>query len=135
MLDALAASGVSFRQTHIMGSLVGAVCVPSRACLHTGANVFRASLRPRVDDTPGAMTLNPALATLPATLRQAGYHTHAIGKWHNDKRGFAAGFSGGVCSRSTKTCSGWSARGGGSSSATTGRRHRGPGRRASSCST
>lgn len=43
ILDALAARGVAFRGTHIMGGSSGAVCVPTRAALHSGCNVFRAS--------------------------------------------------------------------------------------------
>ncbi len=95
-LDALAARGVRCGRAHTMGGLVGAVCVPSRTALLTGANPFRASRSRRVDDTPGAMALHPALATLPATLRGAGYHTFATGKWHNDKGSFAAGFDDGA---------------------------------------
>lgn len=42
VLDRLAEEGVSFMQTHIMGGNTGAVCMPSRASVHSGANVFRA---------------------------------------------------------------------------------------------
>ncbi|MBA2278209.1 MAG: sulfatase-like hydrolase/transferase [Chloroflexia bacterium] len=96
VLDRLAASGVAFRRAHMMGGMVGAVCVPSRASLMTGANVLRASSSSAVDDLPSAQCLNPSLATLPETFRGAGYHTHAIGKWHNDRASFAKGFCGGA---------------------------------------
>ena len=41
-LDQLCSEGTSFRQNCHMGGLSGAVCVPTRACIHTGAHVFRA---------------------------------------------------------------------------------------------
>lgn len=91
-LDALAARGVTCQRTYIMGGLTEAVCIPSRACLLTGANVLRASMRPEIGDAEGLMTINPALATLPATMRHAGYHTYSVGKWHNDPQAFADGF-------------------------------------------
>ncbi|WP_421941294.1 hypothetical protein [Pedobacter sp.] len=34
-------SGTTFTQAHIMGSLAGAVCAPSRAMLMTGRSVFQ----------------------------------------------------------------------------------------------
>lgn len=94
-LDNLAAEGVSFRQNHIMGGLTGAVCVPTRACLLTGANVFRASVSQHIEDGNGLRTLNPELPLLPEQLRHANYHTFATGKWHNDKASFARGFDDG----------------------------------------
>jgi arylsulfatase A-like enzyme len=95
VLDGLAERGVSFQRAYTMGGMVGAVCVPSRAAIHTGTNPFRASIRPVPGDGPGSLTINPELATLPATLRDAGYHTYAVGKWHNDKASFNRGFAGG----------------------------------------
>ena len=84
-LDALIESGVTFRRTHIMGSMVGAVCVPSRAALLTGTNLFRS----------GGQPIGEGLAVLPQVLREAGYTTFATGKWHNDKQTFAKGCQGG----------------------------------------
>ena len=94
-LDSLAEAGVSFSKTYTMSGLTGAVCVPSRAALHTGVNPFRASVSKQVEDYQNIMTLNPNLKTLPQVLRQNGYHAHAIGKWHNDKQSFAKGFDSG----------------------------------------
>lgn len=96
VLDALAASGIAFRQAHCMGGLTGAICVPSRASILTGTDVLRAAASQQIDDNIGLQTLNPVLAVLPATLRQSGYHTYATGKWHNDKLSFAASFADGA---------------------------------------
>lgn len=95
-LDALAAGGTAFRRNYIMGGLSGAVCIPTRACLHTGANTFRAVTSQTVDETRTLMTLNPALPTLGETLRKQGYRTFATGKWHNDKTSFNRSFADGA---------------------------------------
>jgi len=80
-LDRLVARGTSFNQTCVMGGLHGAICVPSRAMLHTGRNLF--SL-----DGPGDV-IPPGWTSLPQALRAAGYETCAIGKWHNDRAAFS----------------------------------------------
>lgn len=85
-LDSLMARGTTFRQTHIMGSLVGAVCVPSRAAVLTSANLFRS----------GMQHINRDLAVWPQVMREAGYHTFATGKWHNDKETFTNSFADGA---------------------------------------
>jgi arylsulfatase A-like enzyme len=79
-MDRLAARGTAFTQATIMGGLHGAICVPSRAMLHTGRHLFHL-------DGPGDVI--PAKYTsLPETLRAAGYRTYATGKWHNDRPAF-----------------------------------------------
>ncbi len=85
-LDSLMARGTTFRQTHIMGSLVGAVCVPSRAAVLTSANLFRS----------GGNQINRDLAVWPEVMRQAGYHTFFSGKWHNDRQTFTNSFDDGA---------------------------------------
>ncbi len=85
-MDSLMERGTTFRQTHIMGSLVGAVCVPSRAAVLTSANLFRS----------GGNKLNPDLAVWPQTMRESGYNTFFAGKWHNDKNSFTNSFDGGA---------------------------------------
>lgn len=103
-LDQLAAEGVAFRANHIMGGLSGAVCIPTRATLHTGANTFRAVGSRNVHDTRHLATLDPTLPTLGETLRNHGYHTFGTGKWHNDKASYNRSFAdakriffGGMC--------------------------------------
>ncbi len=85
-MDSLMARGTTFRQTHIMGSLVGAVCVPSRAAVLTSANLFRS----------GGNQINPDLAVWPQTMRESGYHTFFSGKWHNDRNTFYNSFDDGA---------------------------------------
>ena len=81
-MDSLMERGTTYRRTHIMGSLVGAVCVPSRAAVLTGANLFRS----------GGNQINPDLAVWPQVMREAGYHTFFSGKWHNDRQTFSNSF-------------------------------------------
>jgi arylsulfatase A-like enzyme len=79
-LDRLVARGTCFTQAAIMGGLHGAICVPSRAMLHTGRHLFH--LGGTGDVIP------PEFTSLPEALRAAGYRTYATGKWHSDKAAF-----------------------------------------------
>ena len=85
-MDSLMTRGTTFRETHIMGSLVGAVCVPSRAAVLTSANLFRS----------GGNQLNRDLAVWPQVMREAGYSTFFSGKWHNDRQTFTNSFDDGA---------------------------------------
>ncbi len=93
-LDALAAAGTVFDGAHCQGSMHPAVCVPSRASLMTGRNIFASSQDPTgADYEASAFAIPAALELFPQRLRARGYHTHAVGKWHNDRAAFARSFS------------------------------------------
>lgn len=79
-LDRLARRGFSFRGNYCFGSNSGAVCVPSRAMLLTGRTWFDVPL-----DLSGQRLL-------PERLRQAGYRTFAVGKWHNGPKSLLRAF-------------------------------------------
>ena len=91
-LDRLCADGVSFHQNCHMGGLRAAVCVPTRACVHTGAHVFRASVGNDIEDHQALQTLDPGHIYLAELFRRNGYTTFATGKWHNDAASFARSF-------------------------------------------
>ena len=80
-LDKLADRGLRFSNFHATP-----LCSPTRACVLTGRNhhtVGMASLSELSLGFPGHhATTEPKYAFLPATLRQAGYNTFAVGKWH-----------------------------------------------------
>lgn len=84
-LDKLAASGMLFRQAHVMGGHQGAICIPSRVMLLTGRLVNR---------LPGdGGTIPDSLVSLPEVLRTKGYTTFHTGKWHSDKASHGRFFS------------------------------------------
>lgn len=71
-LDRLVARGTSFTHAFHQGSWAPAVCVASRAMLHTGRQVFHCG----GDDCGDHLLLGQH-------LQAKGYHTAAVGKWHN----------------------------------------------------
>ncbi|WP_407562185.1 sulfatase-like hydrolase/transferase [Streptomyces sp. 184] len=76
-LDRLARQGTRFTQ----GYSGAPVCSPSRAALLTGRVPPRTGVH-KVLSRDDAKGLRAREKTLPGYLRDAGYHTAAIGKWH-----------------------------------------------------
>ncbi|MFM9146776.1 MAG: sulfatase-like hydrolase/transferase, partial [Verrucomicrobiota bacterium] len=84
-LDSLVARGMTFTRAYTQGSMIGAVCTPSRTMMLTGRSWQR---------IPGAPSALPDAADpatfLPSVLAAAGYRT-----WHMGKGGnaFTAGLN------------------------------------------
>jgi len=77
-IDRLAAEGMRFTD-HYAGSTV---CAPSRCSLMTGLHTGHTYVRGNREIQPmGQLPLPADTATLPRTLKQAGYTTALIGKW------------------------------------------------------
>ena len=72
-LDRLAASGMRFTDAHAGGSS----CIPSRYALLTG----RFAVRAKMDVSTGPVIENGRL-TIASLLRDHGYQTAMVGKWH-----------------------------------------------------
>lgn len=86
-IDRLVAGGTAFTHAHIPSGTSGAVCMPSRAMLHTGRTLFH--IEGAGESIPERHT------TLGECLRKAGYQTFGTGKWHNGKESFNRSFSAG----------------------------------------
>ena len=80
-LDRLVERGHHFTNAYCTGSMVPAVCTPSRTMLLTGRSLWRIP-DPRARSVPAGVT------PLPTALRNAGYAT-----WHCGKRGNSCGFA------------------------------------------
>jgi len=81
-LDQLASEGISFSDGHS----TAAICTPSRYSLLTGRYYWRNSTYQRIGWEVVVPWLSPLIEegrqTLPGMLRQKGYNTACVGKWH-----------------------------------------------------
>ncbi|MGY0064358.1 arylsulfatase [Streptomyces sp. LZ34] len=80
-MDALATDGLRYANFHTT-----TLCSPTRACLLTGRNHHSVGMRMLSNfDTgfpSGRGRITTAASTLPEVLRDSGFNTMAVGKWH-----------------------------------------------------
>ena len=74
-LDEVARRGFVFSHCYTQGSMIGAVCLPSRTMMLTGRSLFR---------IPGRGKEGDPARTLPAVIKAAGYETWHCGKSGNE---------------------------------------------------
>jgi arylsulfatase A len=77
-IDRLAAEGMKFTDAHSSS----AVCSPSRYSVLTGRYNWRSTLQKGIVGVYGDPLIAEDRLTVPGFLKQYGYHTACIGKWH-----------------------------------------------------
>lgn len=75
-IDRLAGEGLRFTDGHCSA----ATCTPSRFSLLTGLHGFRKNVNILPPNAP--LSIPTDILTLPGMLKQAGYQTGVVGKWH-----------------------------------------------------
>lgn len=87
-MDRLVHGGTSFVNAHIPGGTVSAICMPSRAMLHSGRTLFHL-------EECGKQIPKEQITMCESFLR-AGYHTAGLGKWHNGVESYGRSFDDGA---------------------------------------
>ncbi|HEY1111681.1 MAG TPA: sulfatase-like hydrolase/transferase, partial [Opitutaceae bacterium] len=77
-LDRLAREGMTFTDGHSSSG----VCTPTRYTLLTGRHSWRGTLKRGVLQGYSPSLIEPGRLTLPGFLKQQGYATAMVGKWH-----------------------------------------------------
>ena len=77
-LDSMAENGMIFTDSHTNSS----VCTPTRYGIMTGRYAWRTRLKEGVQNGYGASLIEPDRMTLASLLKNQGYNTACIGKWH-----------------------------------------------------
>lgn len=87
-LDYLVHQGTTFESAYIPGGSSGAVCMPSRSMINTSQGIT-------MQDACGEYVRDDQ-PLLGEELKNHGYNTIEVGKWHNGTRGFARSFTDGA---------------------------------------
>ena len=77
-IDRLARQGCRFTDAHSPAS----TCTPTRRAFLTGTYSWRQQPGSTIAPGDAALTIPPGTTTVPSVLRQAGYRTGVVGKWH-----------------------------------------------------
>ncbi len=78
VMDRLAGEGITFSECHTPS----AVCTPTRYGVLTGRYCWRSRLKQGVLNGYSRALIEPGRLTVASLLKQRGYHTACIGKWH-----------------------------------------------------
>lgn len=87
-MDWLVQHGTAFTHAFNPGGTCPALCMPSRAMMHTGHTLFH------LEKDGGVIPDDHTL--LGEAFRKAGYHTFGCGKWHNGAESFHRSFADGA---------------------------------------
>lgn len=77
-MDRLAADGMRFTDAHSPSG----VCTPTRYGILTGRYAWRTRMKQGVLQGYDPLLIEPGRLTVAALLKQNGYRTHCVGKWH-----------------------------------------------------